>query len=95
MESITTFLSDNMYYVIAAMIFSAVVFYFTKDTIKSLLLGETSVQSPEDIAAQRDAQLKELQSMEARRAEEIAAQLQAQAQTQPQEEQYQDQPHEE
>lgn len=87
------FLSDNMYYVIAAMIFSAVVFYFTKDTIKSLLLGETGVQNPEEIAAQRDAQLQELQSMEARRAEEIQAQLQAQTQEQTQA-QSQDQEHE-
>ena len=85
------FLSDNMYYVVAANIFSAVVFYFTKDTIKSLLLGESSVQSPEEIAAQRDAQLQELQSMEARRAEEIAAQLQSQSQEQAQS---QDQEHE-
>ena len=85
------FLSDNMYYVVAAIIFSAVVFYFTKDTIKSLLLGESSVQSPEEIAAQRDAQLQELQSMEARRAEEIAAQLQSQSQEQAQS---QDQEHE-
>ena len=93
MESIMNFLSDNMYYVIAAMIFSAVVFYFTKDTIKALLLGETGVQNPEEIAAQRDAQLQELQSMEARRAEEIQAQLQAQTQEQTQA-QSQDQEHE-
>jgi Na+/H+ antiporter NhaC len=79
------FLTSNMYYVIAAIILSAVIFYFTKDTVKAMLLGEDNVtQSPEEIAKQREAQLQELQSMEARRAEEIQAQLQAQSQSQEQ-----------
>ncbi len=91
MESIFEFLSSNLYYVIAAVILSAVIFYFTKDTVKALLLGE-QVQSPEEIANQREAQMQELHSMEARRAEEIQAQLQAQQQQG--EPQMQDQEHE-
>ncbi len=88
------FLSSNLYYVIAAVIFTSVLFYFTKDHVKALLFGdETPVQSPEELAKMREAQMQELHSMEARRAEEIAAQLQAQSQSQEQA-QSQDQEHE-
>jgi len=92
------FLTTNMYYVIAAIIFSAVVFYFTKDTVKAMLLGEESaVASPEELAKLREAQIQELHMMESRRAEEIQAQLQAQgAQHQAQDEMsMQDHEHEE
>lgn len=94
MEALQEFFSANLYYVIAAVILSSVIFYFTKDHVKALLFGDDApVQSPEELVQLREAQMKELHSMEARREEEVQAQ---QPPLQQYEESYaQDQEHEE